>query len=43
MLLQGFGGFYWLVPTNLIYFLWALNNAWLLVAQVADEVLEAEA
>lgn len=43
LLLQRFGGLYWLVPTNLIYFLWSLNNAWLLVAQVADEVLEAEA
>jgi hypothetical protein len=37
LLLQRFGGLYWLVLTSLIYFLWSLNNAWLLVAQVAEE------
>jgi hypothetical protein len=32
-----FGGLFWLVPTVLISLLWSLNNAWLLVAQVAKE------
>jgi len=27
------GGLFWLVPTVLIYFLWSLLNAWILVAQ----------
>ena len=37
LLLHHFGGLYWLVPTTLIYLLWSLNNAWLLVTQVAEE------
>lgn len=37
LILQRFGGLFWLVPTVLIYLLWALNNAWLLVVQVAEE------
>ena len=37
LILQRFGGLFWLVPTTLIYFLWSLNNAWLLVVQVAEE------
>jgi len=32
-----FGGLFWLVPTVLIYTLWSLNNAWLLVVQAAEE------
>ena len=32
-----FGGLLWLMPTILIYLLWSLNNAWLLVVQVAEE------
>jgi hypothetical protein len=41
LLPQRFGGLYWLLPSNLIFFLWSLNNAWLLVAQVAEETEEA--
>ena len=33
-----FGGFYWLLLTILIYTLWSLNNAWLLVVQASEEV-----
>jgi hypothetical protein len=32
-----FGGLFWLVPTILIYMLWSLNNAWLLVVQASEE------
>lgn len=32
-----FGGLFWLVLTVLIYLLWALNNAWRLVVQVAEK------
>jgi hypothetical protein len=32
-----FGGLFWLVPTVLIYLLWSLFNAWLLVVQAAGE------
>jgi modulator of FtsH protease len=31
-----FGGFYWLGLTVLVYTLWSLNNAWLLVVQAAE-------
>lgn len=34
-----FGGLFWLVPTILIYMLWSLNNAWLLVVQASEEEL----
>jgi hypothetical protein len=32
-----FGGLFWLAPTILIYTVWPLANAWLLVVQVARE------
>ena len=32
-----FGGLLWLVPTILIYMLWSLNNAWLLVVQASEK------
>ena len=31
------GGVYWLVLTVLIYTLWSLNNAWLLVVRASEE------
>lgn len=31
------GGVYWLVLTVLIYTLWSLNNAWLLVVPASEE------
>ncbi|GAC1343689.1 MAG: hypothetical protein NVSMB29_16630 [Candidatus Dormibacteria bacterium] len=31
------GGLYWLVPTVLVYFLWAATNAWVLVLHDTDE------
>jgi modulator of FtsH protease len=31
------GGLYWLIPTVLIYLLWNLNNAWVLLVQAAQE------
>lgn len=34
-----FGGLFWLVPTVVIYILWSLNNAWLLVVQAIEEDL----
>lgn len=37
MVIGQFGGLFWLVPTVLIYILWSLSNAWLLVVQVAKE------
>lgn len=37
LIIGQFGGLLWLVPTILIYLLWSLNNAWLLVVQVAEE------
>ena len=40
LILGRFGGLYWLLPTILIYLLWDLNNAWLLVVQVAEEATE---
>jgi len=36
LILGRFGGLYWLVPTILISLLWSINNAWLLVVQVAE-------
>jgi len=32
-----FGGLFWLVPTVLIYLVWSLYNAWLLVVQIVGE------
>ncbi len=29
-----YGGLYWLVPAVLLYLLWSVNNAWVLVVQV---------
>ena len=37
LVLGRFGGLFWLLPTIFIYLLWTLNNAWLLVVQVAEE------
>ncbi len=34
-----FGGLFWLIPTVIIYLLWSLNNAWLLIIQTAKEEL----
>jgi hypothetical protein len=34
-----FGGLYWLVPTILIYLLWSLYNAWLLVVRIVGQEL----
>lgn len=34
-----FGGLFWLVPTVLIYLVWSLYNAWLLVVQIVGEEL----
>ena len=35
--IEQFGGLLWLVPTILIYMLWSLTNAWLLVVQASEE------
>lgn len=32
-----FGGLFWLVPTILIYLLWSLNSAWVLMVQAVEE------
>lgn len=37
LIIGQFGGLFWLVPTILIYMLWSLNNAWLLVVQASEE------
>jgi len=33
------GGLYWLVPTVVIYLMWSLVNAWLLVVEIARQEL----
>ena len=37
LVIEQFGGLFWLVPTILIYMLWSLTNAWLLVVQASEE------
>jgi modulator of FtsH protease len=36
LLIGRFGGLYWLLPTLVIYFLWAVINAWILVVRVQE-------
>jgi hypothetical protein len=38
LFLGRFGGLYWLVPTVILYIVWSINNAWLLVVQATGEV-----
>lgn len=37
LIIERFGGLFWLVPMVLIYILWSLNNVWLLMVQVASD------
>jgi modulator of FtsH protease len=37
LVVERYGGLYWLVPTVLVYLVWSINNAWRLVVQLAGE------